>query len=278
MKIRANAKINLFLDIMGKRKDGYHELLTVFQEISLSDILRIRPARQNRIRGVKSIGPGNTLGKSLELLAQTCSSIPGLDIRLEKRIPMGAGLGGGSSDAASLMRSLNRKFHLGLKPEHLEEVACLIGCDVPFFLHGGCQVGRERGDQLEIIRSKVFFYVVVVFPGFSVSTEEAYGMLDPSEFGKGEKKFRRMIGALKEGDRESVADSLYNIFESVVLKQYPSLIETRKVLKGMGALGVLLSGSGSSMFGLFGQKKEAHQCMFSLKARYPAVFLSETIL
>lgn len=267
---RANAKVNLFLDVTARRPDGFHDILTVFQEIKLSDSLQVRRKRTAGLTlDCRPDIPGNILEKVWSVLERTRGPLPGVQAVLKKTLPLGAGLGGGSSDAACFLKALNRLLGLGLDGDGMERICAEIGSDAPFFIRGGCRTGHGRGEILEPLAHQMSLRFVVVHPGFPVSTAEAYAGLDPARFGLGREKFGRLKTALMERKLTGVAANLYNVFEPTVFSRHPELAEIVRRLKDEGALNALMSGSGSSVFGLFRDPFTAGRCVRRLKRLYP---------
>ncbi|GAB4231310.1 MAG: 4-(cytidine 5'-diphospho)-2-C-methyl-D-erythritol kinase [Acidobacteriota bacterium] len=254
----AHAKINWWLEILGKRPDGYHELFTIFQSISLADEVRVG------LRAAPGIeldlsdphlpsGPGNLAWRAAEAFLQAWGEPRGVKIALRKHIPAGAGLGGGSSDAAAVLRALNRLAGEPFSRERLAEIAAGLGSDVPFFLFGGTAVGLGRG---EIVRPSpvqvVDEVILVVWPRFAVPTAEAYrwiqavrkaSRLTEADLDTRMRAFRRVVTERRWCD-------LRNDFQAAVFSRFPVLQAIRHRLHEAGAGGVWLSGSGSALFAL----------------------------
>jgi 4-diphosphocytidyl-2-C-methyl-D-erythritol kinase len=282
-RLRAFAKINLSLLVTGTRADGYHELRTVFQTISLADALEVefRPARRTQIAVESSVDVGDNLAaRAARLLSERLGLRGEVRIRVEKRIPVGSGLGGGSSDAAAVLLALPALARRPAAWEALVELGEALGSDVPFFLHGGTAMGQGRGEELYPLPSLKAAHVLVVAPPARVSTEEAYGRLDRSREGKltfgnrsnRMKKFQSLVAAL-------VCPSAYpgwqtfceNDFEGVVFRQHPFLQSLQQKLLRLGAEPARLSGSGSALFGVFGSSA-------ALERGYSALRREETMV
>lgn len=260
--IRAPAKVNLCLNIIKKRADGYHEISTIFQKIGLFDELTLQ----------KTVAPGicltvdnpavpsdctNLVYRAAELIMGHCRKTWGVAIKLCKRIPAGAGLGGGSSDAAAALDGMNRLFDLGLSPQNLHEHAIKLGADVPFFLSPwptACATGFGEILQQATLRPKLWF--VIVFPGFSISTAWAYATFSKDIILTNQRKNIILDNSID--DLAQVRMLLHNDFEQVVIPRHPEIAAIQKALMRAGAEGALLSGSGSSVFGVF-QNREICQ-------------------
>ena len=252
-RVRALAKINLDLRVLGKRPDGYHELRTIFQTISLADTLEIgfSPGRRVAIEIEDPLRiPDNLAGKAAESALDALSIGGQVSIRLAKRIPMGAGLGGGSSDAAAVLLALPVLTGRALPLPKLWELGAALGSDVPFFLLGGTAIGIGRGTELFPLPDGPRRVGLLVAPPLQISTAEAYRRLSP-----------RLTAELQEStifsfqslvwDRGVPPDNPCNDFEAVVFEQYSQLAELKRRLARTGASPVLMSGSGSAIFGLF---------------------------
>jgi 4-diphosphocytidyl-2-C-methyl-D-erythritol kinase len=262
VRVRALAKINLDLRVLGKRPDGYHELRTIFQTISLADTLDIglTPGRRTTIEIEDPLGiPGNLAGKAAERTLDALDIGGRVSIRLAKRIPMGAGLGGGSSDAAAVLLALPVLAGRVLPLAKLCELGAALGSDVPFFLLGGTAVGIGRGTELFPLPDGPRREGLLVAPDVHVSTAEAYRRLG-----------RRLTPELQETtifsfqslvwDR-GVPDAPCNDFEAVVFEQHHQLADLKKRLVRTGASPVLMSGSGSAIFGLFRGRAAARDAL-----------------
>jgi 4-diphosphocytidyl-2-C-methyl-D-erythritol kinase len=253
-RVPALAKINLDLRVLSKRPDGYHELRTIFQTISLADRLEIEytPARQTSIElDDPLVIPDNLVVRAARAVMPAIGAKGRVAIRLEKRIPMGAGLGGGSSDAAAVLLALPALAGRLLPLAKAFEIAQQLGSDVAFFLVGGTAAGIGRGAELFPLPDAQRQYGVLIAPGIHVSTAEAYAALSQSLTRESEKVFG-FQSALWGGDR-----SRGNDFEPVVFERHPKLAALKKRLIRAGAATALMSGSGSSLYGLFSSREEA---------------------
>jgi 4-diphosphocytidyl-2-C-methyl-D-erythritol kinase len=254
--LRPHAKVNLGLRVLGKRPDGYHELRTRFQSIDLTDELRIEPARkglQLEVEGaVLPADESNLVLKAARALGAGRGDLPGARIHLKKHIPLAAGLGGGSSDAAAALLGLNQFWGLRLTNRELQAMASQLGADIGFFLVGGSAMGVGRGDELTPLPDCAPFRIALLLPPFASSTEEVYRRWDDAEVRSGPQ--------LGEGSRwnragdpqdEPGSGSVHNDLEEIVVAQHPELGALRDVLLQHGASAVALSGSGPSLYGLF---------------------------
>jgi len=257
--LNAAAKVNLVLEVLGKRDDGYHELVTVMQAVDLSDRVTLEEADVLELRSRTPDVPSD--GRNLALRAATAlreaSGVTrGVRITLDKRIPIAAGLGGGSTDAAAVLVGLNRLWRLRWPVERLDEVATTLGMDVPFFLRGGTARAVGRGERIEALRGGTLG-LVLVNPRFPVSTAEMYARITPAMYTDG-----RHAKTLAEGLRRTptrVAASLYNGLQEAAVAAHPPIGRIRAALLAAGALGALMSGSGPTVFGVARSFEHARQ-------------------
>ncbi|MBI2161119.1 MAG: 4-(cytidine 5'-diphospho)-2-C-methyl-D-erythritol kinase [Candidatus Rokubacteria bacterium] len=249
--LSAAAKINLVLEVLGKRADGYHEIATVIQTVDLSDRLVIEDAEVLELRATAPDVPRdgtNLVLRAARALCEASGVNRGARITLDKRVPVAAGLGGGSTDAAATLVGLARLWGLRWPPARLAEVAVALGMDVPFFLRGGVAVGTGRGERLEPIGGTALA-LVLVSPGVGASTAAIYGGVTPAMYSDGG-GVHRMVAALRSRRPAMVAASLANALERVAAPQYPQVRQMEAALLAAGALGAAMSGSGLTVFGV----------------------------
>ncbi|MDI6845323.1 MAG: 4-(cytidine 5'-diphospho)-2-C-methyl-D-erythritol kinase [Candidatus Saccharicenans sp.] len=275
------AKINLGLEVGGLREDGYHQLITLFQTIDIKDWLTFHPRNDDRIvlYGNRSDVPwdeNNLIYRSARLLREIAGSTPGVTITVEKNIPPGSGLAGGSSNAAVTLLGLCRLWGLRLTREELKKLAASIGADVPFFLHGGLCLGRGKGEDLLEVAELPPAWVVVVMPGFPVSTSAVYRELDRRRATLTSNLKASKIIQFLEQRNTSIFKYLENDLEAIVFEIYPRLAEIKKELAGAGAELSLMSGSGSAIFGWFADRWLASQAAKKLELEYE-VLVAETV-
>lgn len=260
LALSAAAKVNLALEILGKRADGYHEIATVMQTVDLSDRLVLEDADAMALRvsaaGIPTDGTNLAL-KAAEAVRQAAGSDRAVRITLDKRIPVAAGLGGGSADAAAVVLGLNRLWRLRWPVARLEDVAAGLGADVPFFLRGGAALATGRGEKLAPLAGGALA-LVLVNPRFAVSTAAAYGWVTPDLFGDGARA-RTAAEALRTRRATRVAASLYNGLEAAVAPRYPEIERMKAALMAAGALGAMMSGSGPTVFGIARSFEHARQ-------------------
>lgn len=252
----AYAKLNLTLDVLGKRPDGYHEIQSVMQQISLSDEVEIDLETgedwklECDMPGVPTDGE-NLAWKALGLYYKTLGKDPqGVTIRLTKRIPTGAGLGGGSADAAAVLLALNRHEGGALSQRQLLKLAQRLGSDVPFCLTGGTQLASGRGEVLSPLPPMPDCFFCIAKPGFSVSTPVLYDAID-EEAEVLHPHTQAMEAAIRKGNLLEAAGYLGNSFEPLVSRARPELKAIRSIMEDSGALGAAMTGSGSAVFGIF---------------------------
>ena len=250
----AAAKLNPFLRVMGRRSDGFHDVETLVQPITLAD--GIRAAHRDRGFGLAMTGEraadidpeDNLVLRAAQALAEAMGERRGARLIVVKRIPVAAGLGGGSADAAATLRALDRLWGWGLGPGGLRDVAAGLGSDVPALLVGGAVLARGRGDHIEPFRLTKTWWVLLSAP-FGISSAEAYGWWDEEEGPTGPDP-SGLLEALREGDLEAGGRLLFNDLEGPVLRRRPRVAEARQRLLEAGALGAVLCGSGPTVAGL----------------------------
>lgn len=259
-----NAKINLGLNIVEKRPDGYHNLETIFYPINLQDALEVTKLEGEgeytlKVSGTPIEGePDNNLVvKAYRLLKKDFPEMPGIDIHMYKHIPTGAGLGGGSADAAFMIKLLNEKFNLGLSVEKMEEYAASLGADCAFFIQNKPVFASGIGNIFESINlSLKGYYIVLVKPDIFVSTKDAFAHIQPMHPGQSLKEIVRM-------PVETWRATMKNDFEESVFQKYPGIAAIKDKLYDMGAIYASMSGSGSSVFGIFREQVEFVDEVFS---------------
>jgi 4-diphosphocytidyl-2-C-methyl-D-erythritol kinase len=263
---RAYAKINLGLRVTGKREDGYHEICTVFHRIGLFDDIELRPAVDITVHSTEPAVPSdetNICHAAARMLREKLDPGTGVRIDITKRVPVGAGLGGGSADAAAVLRSLPALWGKSLPEEGLREVALRLGSDVPFFLGNDSALGRGRGEILEYFTLDVPFALLLCIPPLQVSTQWAYSRIVPRESG-GEDIRSLLIRGMS--DPSLLREHLVNDFESPVFREHPVIRSIRDSMIREGALFASLSGSGSSVYGFFDDARAAGRAAVPLES------------
>ena len=258
MNAKAYAKINLGLHIVGKRPDGFHDIETIFHRIDLFDVINIEKSADISISCTDPsipAGPENLCWKAAEILRKESGTAFGARITIEKNIPVGAGLGGGSSDAASVLTALNEMWGLSLRKDELLRLALNLGSDVPYFLEKSTAYGEGRGERLTPLELNLPYWIVLINPNIHISTPWAYSRLAEERNGV----FPRRPNLL-EGIGDDLVNGILraeNDFEGIVFREHPKIGKIKQQLKEFGALLSLMSGSGSTMFGLFNDKDHA---------------------
>ncbi len=278
--IRGYAKVNLTLDVLGRRPDGYHDILTVMRTVDVFDTVEM-----------SLTGEGIDLTTSLDFLPTDEGNIAyraakavlletgiktGVKIHITKNIPCGAGMGGGSADGAAVLVLLNKLLGVPLGEERLLEIGAKIGADVPFCIMCGTCVAEGIGEKLTKVNTKNPVPVLVVKPEVSISTPLMYKKLDEEEIDK-RPDTPAMIKALEAGDQRKIAELMYNVMEAPAIAEHPVILKIKQdMLKG-GALNAMMTGSGSAVFGVFNSMKEAQVCANEFYGQFKDVFLGNLI-
>jgi len=275
----AFAKINLTLDVLGKREDGYHDLKSVMQTISIRDDVEIdigtgKPwVLHCSVDGIPC-DERNLAWKAAKVFFEATHHDPdGLEIRITKRIPMEAGLGGGSADAAAVLRALNDHYGNPLSIFALAELGAQVGSDVPFCVVCGTAMVEGRGEKLRVLPKMPECVFVVCKPDFSVSTPELYQKIDQVAIPKHPDN-NAMESALLKGDLEKIAQNVYNVFDPVVTSEHLELNYIKSIFNSYGALGFQMTGSGSACFAIMPNFEYAAVVCNMLKENYPNVFIA----
>jgi 4-diphosphocytidyl-2-C-methyl-D-erythritol kinase len=279
LTVKAPAKINLTLEVLGKRPDGYHEIRSIIQTISLCDTLHFSSAENVEIRCAL---PGwssreSLVSKAVSLIKNTFTYEGGVTIEVNKRIPLMAGLGGDSSDAAAVLLGLNELWGLDLSLERLHYLALQLGSDMTFFLTGGTALMEGRGEKITSLPSFPHQYVILVNPSVPRQpgkTAAAYSSLQPAHFTDG--KITSKLTRDLETDQDFNEDRLFNVFENVFLIRNSELTTYREHIKKIGATHVHLAGSGPAMFTLIEDKKGAEDLTTRLKNQGMEIYLVKT--
>jgi 4-diphosphocytidyl-2-C-methyl-D-erythritol kinase len=253
----AHAKINLGLYVLGKRSDGYHDIWTIFQELEFHDTLYFRKQSEKLIittnQPMLPVGKDNLVWQAIQLLHQRTSCPEAVAIHIEKNIPLGAGLGGGSSNAAAALIGMNQLFHLGLTHHELAVIGTELGSDIPFFLYGGTALARGRGEKIQPLSGFPSVWVLLINPGIHISSGWAYKNLNLKLT-----NFKEIISVLPELNGIVVTgsnpSSLKNMLEEPVMKKYPVIGSIKAQLLDNGAEWAMMCGSGSTVFGIFSSK------------------------
>jgi len=279
------AKLNLFLKVINKRPDGYHNLITLFERIDLCDEITVTLNPGSRIHiscdhPEVPVGTKNLVYRATRLLKEKLTIAQGVNIRIKKKIPVAAGLGGGSSNAAAVLLGLNRLWRLSLNRQELVNFGKLIGSDVPFFLYDcSWAVGTQRGDVIQNVPLKTKLWQILVVPRIKVYSREVFTRLRLPPKMQLTKKMAdvNMVPALRKNDLSYVGKLLSNDLESTVTQLHPNIIKLKNKLRSLKTLGVCLSGSGPAVFGLTDSQQHAEELRTHLAKTYKQVFAVRTL-
>ena len=281
MRLRALAKINLGLDILRKREDGYHEVRMIMQTIQMYDVLKMKKVKKPGISLSVNYpyipsDERNLVYKAAKLLMDEFQVKEGVDICLEKFIPVAAGMAGGSSDAAAAMVGINRLFKLGLSERELMDRAVNIGADVPYCIMRGTALAEGIGEKLTRIAQIPDCFVLIGKPGISVSTKMAYESLQLDKISS-HPDIDGMIKDIENGDLLTMTEKMGNVFEPGIIEKYPVIGEIKNLMEDNGALKAMMSGSGPTVFGIFDdrEKMEAAAAVLRESGLAKTVFATE---
>jgi len=278
LELKAYAKINLTLDILGKLDSGYHEINSLMQQIRLHDNIFLKNINENKIKIScnKEIEKKDNLAYKAALLLKNKFNIKeGIEIKIEKNIPIASGLSGGSTDAAITLICLNKLWNLNLTENELISLASDIGKDIPFHIIGGACKVSGTGEALKKINS-LEMDIILINPGFKISTKEAYDNLDLNKTGK-KLKTEDIIKAINNENINAVAANLHNDFELSIIKKYPIIKKIKEELTKNNALNALMTGSGPTVFGIFENEDKAKKAYDNLKDKFNFVHITKTI-
>ncbi|MCR5847138.1 MAG: 4-(cytidine 5'-diphospho)-2-C-methyl-D-erythritol kinase [Lachnospiraceae bacterium] len=270
VKERAYAKINLGLDVLRKREDGYHDVKMVMQTIGICDELYFSTTPETKGISLVTDDPdlptdeNNLIVKAARLILDKYNVRQGIEIELQKNIPTAAGMAGGSSDAAAAFRGLNRLFGLGLTEEELCKMAVSIGADVPYCIYGGTYLSEGIGEKLTRLPDIPYCTVLVAKPNFGVSTGFVYSNLALDKIEK-HPDMDKVIECVNNKDIKGIAENMENILETVSIKEYPFIGEIKDIMLKHGAMNSLMSGSGPTVFGLYDNKANAERAAVELR-------------
>lgn len=269
LQLRAYGKINLGLDVVRKREDGYHELRMIMQTVGLYDELKMKVIPEDEIRLSVNLSflptnENNLICKAIAMLKQEFGIQEGIEARLEKRIPVAAGMAGGSSDAAAALVGMNRLFRLGLSKKQLMEYGVRLGADVPYCVMRGTALSEGIGEILTPLPPIPSCYILLAKPGISVSTKYVYQNLKANEL-TDHPDIDGIVDSLKNGDLQGICDRLGNVLETVTIRDHPMIDEIKTFLIEQGASGALMSGSGPTIFGIFQEKSTARKALENMR-------------
>jgi 4-diphosphocytidyl-2-C-methyl-D-erythritol kinase len=266
---KASAKINLSLDVMHKRDDGYHEVEMVMTMVDLADHIEIQELPEDKIiissqSGYIPLDEKNLAFQAAKLLKDQYQVRQGVYIHLDKKIPVAAGLAGGSSDAAATLRGLNRLWRLDLPLEEMQRMGAILGSDVPFCVTGGTALATGRGELLRAIEAPPPCWVILAKPPINVSTSDIYSKLKAKQI-KSHPNTAVLLEAIRTKNLDMLCQSMGNVLEEVTLELYPIVLQLKQCMERLGAEGVLMSGSGPTVFGIVSKEEKAHRIYNGLR-------------
>lgn len=280
MLLKAYAKINISLDVVGKREDGYHLLRMIMQNIELYDLIHVNRSKNGiNISSNKPYIPTderNLAYKAAKLFIDKYDIQGGADINIKKNIPVAAGLAGGSTDAAAVLKGMRDIYEINASDEELMELGLRIGADVPYCILGGTALCEGIGEKITPLKSFKNHILIVVKPPFGVSTKEVYQSLDISRIYK-HPETDELIEAIETDNLKAVCGGMKNILENVTLRKHTILKDIKNEMMRMGAVGAMMSGSGPTVFSFFDDMLRAQYCYDRFKTKYSEVFITRTI-
>ncbi|MDI9494718.1 MAG: 4-(cytidine 5'-diphospho)-2-C-methyl-D-erythritol kinase [Bacillota bacterium] len=279
MKLKSYGKINLFLDVKGKLPSGYHDIVTVIQSIDIYDEITLKPVNEDKIIIECSdlsipVDESNTCFKAAMVLKDTFGINSGIHIYIDKKIPAGAGMGGGSSNAAAVIKGLNALWKLNLSREELSAIGVRVGADVPFCLVGGTCLAEGIGDKVTDLNDFLWNDILLVKPEFSISTAFIYKNLKSDYYNLYDSSL--MLRHLSSHDHESTARSVSNTLEKVVEIFHPQIKDIKGLMIDNGAISSIMTGSGSTVFGLFKDSTSLNKAYDLASGAYPFTFKTKT--
>jgi len=282
IKIDSYSKINLTLNILARREDGYHEIETIMQSINLADKVIITEEKE----GIKikcnhpqvPVSNQSLAYRSAEKILKKFGIERGVKIEIDKKIPLASGMAGGSANSATILVGINKLFNLTLSNEDLRKIGEELGMDVPFCIQNGTALAYQRGEKITPLPPiNPPLWIVVINPGFKISTQWAYNNLDLEKIKRRKNNTEAMLAALREGEPWEIAKNLFNSFEGLIIKKYPETARVKDRLINEGVLGALISGSGPAVFGIAQNEEEALQIYEKLKPEYKLIWVVHTI-
>ena len=276
--LKSRAKINLSIDVLGKRQDGYHLVEMIMQTIDLYDLIEINEKDNDQIT-IKSTSDeipldcNNLVYKAANLIKKTLNINKGVEIHIKKNIPVAAGMAGGSSNAAAVLVGLNKLWNLNLSNQQLEKIGLKLGADVPFCINGGAVLALGIGEELTPIKGLTKDVCILVCkPDLFVSTKEVYECIDSKDIDKRpNNKF--LIECLKNEDTRQLAENMFNVLEGVTMDKHPVIQQIKDIMTNNRALGAMMSGSGPTVFGLYENREDAVKCKAILEKQFKQTFV-----
>ena len=279
IKLKSRAKINLSIDVVGKREDGYHLVEMIMQTIDLYDIINIRNIHNQDIIVIKSnsreipLNSNNIVYKAAELIKKKFNISTGIEILIDKNIPVAAGMAGGSSNAAAILVGLNRLWNLRLSKDELRTIGLELGADVPFCIEGGSYLASGIGEELvKIIGLQENVSILVCKPNIFVSTKDIYQTLNVNTINKRPDN-KYLMDLLVNFEVEQLAKNMTNVLEDVTINNHKEIVDIKETMLENNAIGAMMSGSGPTVFGLYKNKNEAQKCKDKLLEKYSQVYV-----
>ena len=276
IELKAYGKINLSLDVIGKRENGYHEVEMIMQQITLFDTIKIsKKSLDITVKSDCDYVPDNHKNIAYKIASDVLEIFninTGVHIDIVKRIPVSAGLAGGSTDAAAVIRGLNKIFDLKMSKDRMKEIAVKHGADIPFCIEGGAAIARGIGEELEAITGLKNVWIVLCKPPVSVSTQLVYSQLDIDNIKK-HPNTKLLLESLENEDIKILANEMYNVLEEITELMYPIINKIEKQMREYGAIGSMMSGSGPTVFGIFKNYNSAEAAFKNLKRKNKQVYL-----
>jgi len=282
IEIDSYSKINLTLNILGKRRDGYHNIETIMQSINLADRIFIKEEKEGiKIKCSHPLVPVDTQSltyRSAEKILNRYRIKKGVKIEIDKKIPLASGMAGGSANSASILVGINKLFALNLSKKVLREIGEELGMDVPFCIQNGTALAYHKGEKVTPLPPiNPPLWTIIINPGFEIPTKWAYNNLDLGLIKREKNNTIAMLKALKERELQGIAKNLFNSFEGLIIKRYPEIRKIKDRLIEEGAMGALMSGSGPTVFGIAQNKEQALKIYERLKSEYKSIWVVHTI-
>jgi len=282
IEIDSYSKINLTLNILAKRQDGYHDIETIMQSINLADRMFIKEEKEGiKIKCSHPLVPVDSQSltyRSAEKILRRYRITRGVKIEIDKKIPLAGGMAGGSANSASILVGINKLFALNLSNKDLREIGEELGMDVPFCIQNGTALAYHKGEKVTPLSPiNPPLWIIIINPGFEIPTKWAYNNLNLEWLKKEKNNTKGMLNALKEGELPGIAKNLFNSFEGLIIKKYPEIGKIKDRLIEEGALGALMSGSGPTVFGIAQNKEQALKIYEKLKSEYKSIWAVQTV-
>lgn len=281
IQLKCRAKINLSIDVLGKRTDGYHLVEMIMQTIDLFDIIKIFSLEEDKIVIESNsndipLDSSNIVYKAVDLIKEKFNIKKGAKIYIEKNIPIAAGMAGGSSNAAAILVGLNKIWELNLNQNELKDLGLQLGADVPFCIEGGASLAENIGEQLTKIDGlPQDIFILVCKPELFVSTKDIYEAIDSKIIDKRPDN-KLLIKLLEENNVRQLSREMYNVLEEVTKEKYPVIEEIEKIMMDNNALGSMMSGSGPTVFGIYDTREEAEKCKDILLKKFKQVYVVQS--